>query len=114
MEDFVVASGYDGINVPYSLEAEQSVLGAVLLDSTCFDRVAEILPIPECFHVANHQLIYAAMLDMFTIGTPIDFVTVLEKLQKDESFDEATGKTYLMQLVQIVPAVSMLKFMRGL
>ena len=114
MESFSVASGYDGINVPYSLEAEQSVLGAVLLDSTCFDRVAEILPIPECFHVSNHQLIYAAMLDMFTLGVPIDFVTVLERLQKDESFDEATGKTYLMQLVQIVPAISNVEVYAGI
>ena len=44
MADISVTSGYDGLNLPYSPEAEQSVLGAVLLDSSCLDRIAEILP----------------------------------------------------------------------
>lgn len=106
MADLPMTSGYDGLNLPYSPEAEQSVLGAVLLDSQCLDRVAEILPRPDYFHLANHKLIYAAMLDMFTMGKPVDFVTVLEKLKQDNAFDEATGKTYLVQLAQIVPSIS--------
>lgn len=44
MSDIQVTSGYDGLRLPYSPEAEQSVLGAILLDSSCLDRVAEILP----------------------------------------------------------------------
>ena len=67
MAELHVTSGYDGLNLPYSPEAEQSVLGAVLLDSTCLDRVAEILPRPDYFHLANHKQIYAAMLDLFTV-----------------------------------------------
>ncbi len=106
MDDFKITSGYDNIKLPYSLEAEQSVLGAILLDSDCMDKVAEILPIPDYFHLVNHQLIYSAMLEMFTFGRPVDFITVLEKLKQDKSFDEATGKTYLMQLAQIVPSIS--------
>lgn len=106
MPDNLITSGYDGMNLPFSPEAEQSVLGAILLDSSCFDRVAEILPRPDYFHQVNHVLIYTAMLDMFTTGKPIDFVTVLEKLKESGSFDEAAGKTYLMQLAQIVPSIS--------
>ncbi len=106
MADLQVTSGYDGLNLPYSLEAEQSVLGAVLLDSTCLDRVAEILPRPDYFHLANHRQIYAAMLDLFTVGKPVDFITVLEHLKKEEAFDEVSGKTYLLQLAQIVPSIS--------
>ena len=53
MADISVTSGYDGLNLPYSPEAEQSVLGAILLDSSCFDRVAEILPRPDYFHQVN-------------------------------------------------------------
>lgn len=106
MDNFKVTSGYDGIKLPYSLEAEQSVLGAVLLDSSCLDRVAEILPIPDYFHLANHKLIYSAMIDMFTLGCPVDFITLLEKLKKNKTFDDATGKTYLLQLAQIVPSIS--------
>lgn len=105
MDDLKVTSGYDGLKLPFSAEAEQSVLGAILLDSQCLDRIAEILPNPEYFYLTNHKLIYAAMLEMFTLGQPIDFVTVLDSLKKDSNFDENTTKTYLLQLAQIVPSI---------
>ena len=95
MADISVTSGYDGLNLPYSPEAEQSVLGAVLLDSSCLDRIAEILPRAEYFHLANHRMIYDAMLEMFTLGQPVDFVTVLDKLKQNPAFDQVNGKTYL-------------------
>ena len=43
---------------------------------------------------------------MFTLGKPIDFVTVLEQLKPQKGFDEASGKTYLLQLAQLVPSIS--------
>lgn len=95
-----------GMNMPFSPEAEQSVLGAILLDSSCMDQVTEILPKPEYFYQVNNALIYEAMLELFTAGQPVDFVTVLEHLKENESFDETTGKVYLMQLAQLVPAIS--------
>ena len=105
MDDLKVTSGYDGLKLPFSAEAEQSVLGAILLDSQCLDRIAEILPHPDYFYLANHRLIYAVMLEMFTLGQPIDFVTVLDNLKKDSDFEENTAKTYLLQLAQIVPSI---------
>ena len=104
--DDSVTSGYNGLNLPFSPEAEQSVLGAVLLDSSCMDRVAEILPKPDYFYLVSNRQIYAVMLQMFTEGRPIDFVTVLETLKQEENFDEADGKTYLLQLAQLVPSIS--------
>ena len=106
MADIKVTSGYDGVKLPYSTEAEQSVLGAILLDSQCMDKIAEILPTPEYFHLSNHKLIYSVMLEMFTLSKPIDYVTVLENLKKDANFDETEGKIYLLQLAQIVPSIS--------
>jgi replicative DNA helicase len=102
----MVTSGYSSLNLPFSPEAEQSVLGAVLLDSSCMDRVAEILPRSEYFYQSNNGIIYSVMLEMFTIGQPIDFVTVLEKLKETDGFDESSGKTYLLQLAQLVPSIS--------
>lgn len=102
----MVTSGYSGLNLPFSPEAEQSVLGAILLDSSCMDRVAEIIPRPEYFYQTNNSLIYSTMLEMFTLGQPVDFVTVLEKLKEAKGFDEANGKTYLLQLAQLVPSIS--------
>ena len=104
--DSISAESYGGLNLPFSPEAEQSVLGAVLLDSSCLDRVAEILPRPDYFYQTVNRMIYTAMLEMFTSGVPVDFVTVLEKLKETEGFDRANGKTYLLQLAQLVPSIS--------
>ena len=104
--DSTVMGGYSALNLPFSPEAEQSVLGAILLDSSCLDRVAEILPRPDYFYQTNNSIIFSAMLEMFTEGKPVDFVTVLEKLRQAEGFDEAGGKTYLLQLAQLVPSIS--------
>lgn len=94
-----------GLSMPFSLEAEQSVLGAVLLEPSCLDVVTEILPRPEYFYAVNNQMIYSVMLEMYTLSLPVDFVTVLEKLKENEDFDEATGKVYLTQLAQLVPSI---------
>ena len=100
------SQGSSVLYMPFSPEAEQSVLGAILLDSSCLDRVTEFLPRPDYFYQVNNALIYEVMLDLFTTGRPVDFVTVLEQLKQNDSFDESTGKVYLMQLAQIVPSIS--------
>ena len=100
------AENYGALNLPFSPEAEQSVLGAVLLDSSCLDRVAELLPRPDYFYQSNNSAIYAVMLDLFTMGQPVDFVTVLEKLKEQEGFEESGVKTYLLQLAQLVPSIT--------
>ena len=60
-----VTTGYDGLNLPYSPEAEQAVLGAIVIDSGVINEVAEILTDPRFFHVNTHRDIYAAALDLF-------------------------------------------------
>ena len=92
--------------MPFNLDAEQSVLGAVLLDAECLSVVAEILPRAEYFYAVNNQMIYGAMLEMYTLGQPVDFVTVLEKLREAPDFDQEQGRVYLVQLAQLVPSVS--------
>ena len=92
--------------MPFSAEAEQAVLGAVLLEPDCLSPVAEMLPRADYFYQVNNRTIYSAMLDMFTAGQPVDLVTLLEHLREEENFDEGSGKVYLMQLAQLVPSVS--------
>lgn len=106
MADIKISSGYEGMALPYSSDAEQSVLGAILIDSQCMNRVAEILPRGDYFYLANHKIIYSVMLNMFTMGKPIDYVTVLDELKCESGFDEVTGRTYLLQLAQVVPSIS--------
>ncbi|MBQ3265667.1 MAG: replicative DNA helicase [Ruminococcus sp.] len=100
------ATTYDGLRLPYSHEAEQAVLGAVLMEPDAIARVAEILPSSEFFFVANHRTIYGAMMTMFTAGRPVDQITVLESLKRERDFDEAAGKTYLFQLAQSCPSIA--------
>lgn len=106
MADSTFTSSYDGLNMPYSPEAEQAVLGAIILDSTVFDRVVEHIKTPDYFYVALHKIIYSEMSGMIKFGEAIDFVTLLEKLKQNKAFDEATGKTYLMDLVNNCPSIS--------
>lgn len=101
-----VTTGYDGLNLPYSPEAEQAVLGAIIIDNTVINEVAEILTDPRYFHVNTHRDIYAAVLDLYNNGKNIDFVTLLDRLTKEKNFDESMGKTYLMDLAQNCPSVS--------
>ena len=97
---------YSGLRLPYSPEAEQAVLGAILMDPDSIARVAEILPSSEYFYIANHRTIYNAMMAMFTSGKAVDQITVLETLKRERDFDEATGKTYLVQLAPSCPSIS--------
>ena len=57
-----------GTVMPFSAEAEQAVLGAVLLEPDCLSTVAEMLPRADYFYQVNNRTIYSAMLDMFTAG----------------------------------------------
>lgn len=106
MADVNIKTGYDGLNLPYSPEAEQAVLGAIILDGNVLDDIVEILGDPKYFHVTNHRIIYSTILDLFNRGKNIDFVTLLEALKMDRQFDDATGKTYLMDLAQNCPSIS--------
>ena len=95
----------DGLQPPYSLEAEQAVLGSVLMDSSCISRVADILR-PEHFYLPEHQIVYRVMLEKMMASQVIDFVTVLEAVKADEFFAGEEGKQYLFKMAQIVPAIS--------
>ena len=106
MANSLFSGSYDGLNMPYSPEAEQAVLGAIILDSTVFDKVVDYIKSPEYFYVALHKLIFMQMQEMINFGAAIDFVTLLEKLKQNKAFDEATGKTYLMDLANNCPSIS--------
>lgn len=106
MADTTFTGGYDGIHMPYSPEAEQAVLGAIILDSSVFDKVVEYIKSADYFYVALHKIIFDEMNEMINFGMAIDFVTLLEKLKQNKAFDEATGKTYLMDLANNCPSIS--------
>lgn len=92
--------------LPFSMEAEQSVLGAILLDPECLSSVLEYLS-PESFYRQQHKQLFSIMLGMFTSAQPIDVITVLEQAKREEVFPgENEAKVYLMQLAQTVPSTA--------
>lgn len=90
---------------PHSVEAEQSVLGGLLLDNRAWDRVADLLNQGD-FYRYEHQLIYTAMSKMLSGGKPADVVTVFERMQSLGKAEDAGGLSYLNALAQSVPSAA--------
>ncbi len=82
---------------PHSVEAEQSVLGALLLDNTGWDRVGDLLTEKD-FYRYEHRLIYAAIGKLITATRPADIITVLDQLRRAGHDQEAGGLGYLNSL----------------
>ncbi len=93
----------EGARLPYSVEAEQAVLGSVIIDPKCLNEIAVQMK-TDYFYIPQHKEIYAAMSSMYELSQTIDFVSLLEKLKKDGVYDDAGGKEYLTRLVQTVPS----------
>lgn len=90
---------------PNSAEAEESVLGAVLLDSDAANIALEKLE-PDDFYRPSHQAIFEAVQGLFNKNEPIDAVTVAEGLRRAEMLERIGGLGYLTELIDAVPATS--------
>ncbi|MBR4287340.1 MAG: replicative DNA helicase [Clostridia bacterium] len=96
---------FDNINLPYSLETEQAVIGSVLINPECVSVVLSHIK-PDYFYLPQHRSIMEAIVILDTLGSRIDALTILDKLSSDSSFDMESGKNYLFQLAQIVPSAA--------
>lgn len=93
----------DSLKVPpHDIEAEKSVLGAILIDPGAMHLTAEFLK-PDYFYLVEHRLIYSAMLSLFERQEPVDIVTLTSELKKLGSLKKAGEKKYLGELVNTVP-----------
>lgn len=90
---------------PQNLEAEQSVLGALLIDQDAIIQVADALSV-EHFYRGNHKQIYQAIIALYDRREPADIVTVSSELAKRESLEDAGGEQYLAELVNRVPTAA--------
>jgi replicative DNA helicase len=88
---------------PHSIEAEQSVLGGLLLDNAAWDRIGDVLAVDD-FYRDDHRRIYRHIARLLESGKPADVVTVAESVESSEDKDKAGGLTYLGQLAQNVPS----------
>jgi len=88
---------------PQDIEAERSVLGAVLIDSGAINLVAEFLK-PDYFYDPANRTIYSSMLSLYEKQQPIDVVTIQDALSKEGALKKAGGKPYLSDLINTVPS----------
>jgi replicative DNA helicase len=90
---------------PQSIEAEESVLGGVLLDNSALDRAIELLT-PDDFYREAHRKIMRAMLDLNQRAEPVDLITLTEALKVRGELADVGGSTYLAELADKVPTAA--------
>lgn len=99
----IPAAGHgDDRQPPHSVEAEQSVLGSLLLDNTCVALVGDLLE-PEAFYLHEHKAIFSAVMDLLKARQPADVVTVFERFTALGDPDACGGLAYLSQIADSVP-----------
>lgn len=91
--------------MPFSLEAEQSLLGSILIDPACMDGIAGEISSDD-FYLAEHSEIFKAMQSMYLKSKNIDVVTLIEELVQNGTYDEAGGREYLKLVAEAVPTAA--------
>lgn len=95
-------------SLPQNIEAEQSVLGAMILDKTSIAQAAEVLR-GEDFYRENHKLIFSAIVELYQRDIPVDMITIIEHLRSTEQLEGVGGITYITELGNSVPSTANLQ-----
>ena len=90
---------------PHSLEAEQSVLGGLILDNDAWEKIAEKI-VSEDFYRKDHRLIFRALHYLAENARPMDVVTLFEFLEQEGEADEIGGLAYIADLAKNTPSAS--------
>lgn len=102
------AGGHDRLP-PQNIEAEQSVLGAILLDNEALAAAVEHLTSNDFYRDA-HKKIFTAMLDLYEKNEPIDLITLTEQLSRKEHLEDVGGASYLSSIVNLVPTSANIRY----
>lgn len=94
---------------PHSMEAEQSVLGSMLLDKEAVSSATEVLKIEDFYSEGNRE-IYSIMIRLYESGQPVDLVTVVDELYQKGTIEGIGGITYITNLSRFVPSTANVKF----
>ena len=102
MNDNVNASDSLVRKLPFSLIAEQSLLGAVLVDPESFNEIADLVAVSD-FYLEEHQQIFAAMHELFLTSRDIDVVTLIDMLVQKGIYTKSGGEQYIRTVAEVVP-----------
>ena len=105
-----MSTSSDALKVPpHDVEAEKSVLGAILIDASSINLVAEFLK-PQHFYMNENQEIFSSMLTLFEKQQPIDLVTMSDQLKSEGVLKKIGGKSYLSDLINTVPTSAYIEY----
>jgi replicative DNA helicase len=90
---------------PNSIEAEKTVLGALMLDKEAITKIADTITVGD-FYKTSHNIIYEAMLSLYEHNDPIDVLSISNKLEEQDKIDDVGGASYLASLVSGVTSAS--------
>ena len=94
---------------PQNIEAEQSILGAILIDNDALPKALEILD-PEDFYKQSHRKIFNVMIELFEKSEPIDMITLTDDLKRRDEMEAVGGISYLSSLVNMIPTAANVKY----
>ena len=94
---------------PQSTEAEQSVLGAILLENEALIKAIELLQVDD-FYRESHRQIYGAMIDLYEKNTPVDQITLTEHLKQKNKLAEVGGLSYVAELAEKIPTAANIEY----
>ncbi len=90
---------------PQNIEAEQSVLGAMMIEREAISKVAEFLRPPDLYREA-HRIIYEAILELYNKNDAVDLITVIENLRREDKLEQVGGIAYVTSLANSIPTAA--------
>jgi len=100
-----MANKITGLIPPQDLEAEKSIIGAIMIDRDAIISIAQVIK-PEHFYKEAHSDIFSAMFELYENREPIDLITLTAQLKKKGAFDKVGGAAYLAELASAVPTAA--------
>ena len=97
---------------PQNIEAEQAVLGAMLIDKEAIAKATEVLSADDFYREA-HRVIFSAMLELYNKNEAVDMVTVTEILKRDNKLEDIGGIAYITSLANVVLTAANVKYHAG-
>jgi replicative DNA helicase len=94
---------------PQNVEAEQSIIGAILIDNEALPKALEIIGIDD-FYKTSHRKIFRSMVELFDRNEPIDLITLTDFMKRSDELEAVGGVSYLSSLVNMVPTAANIKY----
>ena len=109
MSEETIRANEQELSMPFSNEAEQSVLGAIYLDQTCIPDVIGVVH-GEDFYISRHRELFEAIVELYNTGKPVDLVTLKEHLTLRGTLEKIGGISFVVEVANLVPSTGSVEY----